>query len=432
MIDTLYHIFLKHPIIVTDTRQLVPGCIFFALKGDNFNGNKFGLEALQNGASFAIIDEIEYKNDPRCILVKDVLETLQKLATYYRNTFDIPVIAITGSNGKTTTKELISSIMSSHYKSHSTKGNFNNHIGVPLTLLSMPSNTEVAIIEMGANHQGEINELCEIARPTHGLITNIGKAHLEGFGGIEGVKKGKSELYRYLNKNGGTLLINRDEAFLDELSGENHKKIYYRISEELALSDNDYQIKCLDDKEYLKVSFINDKGVVYTAQSNLIGTYNLNNLSTAISLSKYFKVPAEKIKNAIEEYTPNNNRSQIVIKDSNKIILDAYNANPTSMKAALQNLSKNTELKKVAILGDMFELGDECHLEHAKIVEFTNSLSIDKVVFVGKYFTNATLGTNCLVFENTNTLKEWFQNQKFNDTLILIKGSRGMKLETIL
>jgi UDP-N-acetylmuramoyl-tripeptide--D-alanyl-D-alanine ligase len=432
MIEILFKIFQNHPSITTDTRKIVPGSIFFALKGDNFDGNKFALDALQKGASYAIIDNEYYQQDTRCILVKDCLKTLQLLATYYRRSFDIPVIAITGSNGKTTTKELISSILSSKYKTHFTKGNLNNHIGVPITLLSMPLDTEVAVIEMGANHQGEINELCIIAEPTHGLVTNIGKAHLEGFGGIEGVKKGKSELYRFLNLNNKTLFINKDEPFLEELSGVNHKKIYYTISTDLSLEEPDYQIKCIENTEFLKVAFLDEDGRVHNVCTNLSGKYNLGNISTAIAIGKYFKVPSASIVSALENYIPSNNRSQIVILNSNKIILDAYNANPSSMKVALDSLNslENTEFKW-AILGDMFELGEESTYEHKLIFEYAQKLKINKTIYVGKEF-QKVIDTDATHFDNVDQLKEWFSIQNISNTTILIKGSRGMSLEKIL
>jgi UDP-N-acetylmuramoyl-tripeptide--D-alanyl-D-alanine ligase len=432
MIEILFKIFQNHPSITTDTRKIVPGSIFFALKGDNFDGNKFALDALQKGASYAIIDNEYYQQDSRCILVKDCLKTLQLLATYYRRSFDIPVIAITGSNGKTTTKELISSILASKYKTHFTKGNLNNHIGVPITLLSMPLDTEVAVIEMGANHQGEINELCIIAEPTHGLVTNIGKAHLEGFGGIEGVKKGKSELYRFLNLNNKTLFINKDEPFLEELSGVNHKKINYTISTDLSLEEPDYQIKCIENTEFLKVAFLDEEGKVHNVCTNLSGKYNLGNISTAIAIGKYFKVPSSSIVSALENYIPSNNRSQIVILNSNKIILDAYNANPSSMKVALDSLnSLETTEFKWAILGDMFELGEESTHEHKLIFEYAQKLKINKTIYVGKEF-QKVINTDATHFDNVDQLKEWFSIQNISNTTILIKGSRGMSLEKIL
>ncbi len=431
MIEVLYQIYRKHPLVVTDTRKIVKGCMFFALKGDNFDGNEFALDALEKGASFAIVDNIKFQLDPRCILVSDVLNTLQLLATYHRRTFDIPIIAITGSNGKTTTKELVSNVLNTHYRTHFTKGNFNNHIGVPLTLLEMPDSTEVAVIEMGANHQGEIHDLCTIAEPTHGVITNIGKAHLEGFGGIEGVKKGKSEMYRYLNLHKKTLFINREEPFLESLSGENNKKIFYKLSENLSLDEPDYQVKEIEDSQFLKVSFLDEEGDVFIALSNLTGKYNMGNISTAIAIGKYFKVPAIKIKKALEEYIPSNNRSQIVLWNSNKIILDAYNANPSSMKVALDNLLQMEAISKWVVLGDMFELGSESHVEHLYIYEYAKKMHFDKLIFVGNEF-KKVIHDEDIYFENATQLKDWISTKNISNVTILVKGSRGMALEKIL
>ncbi|MEM1121336.1 MAG: UDP-N-acetylmuramoyl-tripeptide--D-alanyl-D-alanine ligase, partial [Bacteroidota bacterium] len=364
------------------------------------------------------------------ILVKDVLQSLQQLAHHHRKQFDIPIIAITGSNGKTTTKELISAVLGSHYPTHFTKGNFNNHIGVPLTLLAMSADTEVAIIEMGANHVGEIAFLCEIAAPTHGLITNIGKAHLEGFGGIEGVKKGKGELYRYLEKHKGLAFVNKSEQYLTEIAGSVLYKVFYTESLLPDLNVPIFETKLVAADPFVKIAYLSKKGVPQVIQSQLIGAYNFNNIMTAVTLGRYFKVPYEKIKAAIETYTPSNNRSQIVEKDTNKFLLDAYNANPTSMKSALESFASYAENKKVAILGDMLELGEFSEQAHRQIIELANQLGIE-VLTVGKEFSK-TEQAHVRHFINTSSLKDWFWQQQFEDTFFLLKGSRGIGLEKLL
>ncbi len=428
----LYKIYLQHPLVVTDSRKIVPGCLFFALKGDRFNGNEFARQAVEKGAAFAIIDEAAYKVSDQFILVENVLKTLQDLGTHHRRQFHIPVIAITGSNGKTTTKELISSVLSSHYKAHFTKGNFNNHIGVPLTLLAMPPQTEVAIIEMGANHQREIDFLCHLAEPTHGLITNIGKAHLEGFGGIEGVKKGKSELYRYLAKKNGVVFVNLDEPFLQDLSKDVRWKIYYKQSDRPNSHNNPFEIKLLSKTPFIKTVFESNRDAPIIIESQLIGEHNFKNIMTAIVLGIYFKVPDEKIKNAVENYIPTNNRSQIIKIDSNTFILDAYNANPTSMKVALQHLEKLEVPKKIAILGGMKEMGEHCDAEHQAIVDYASSLGLEKLILIGEEFKNTTAAKNIYHFDNVVDLKKWFSQQTFDNTSFLIKGSRSFGLEKLL
>ena len=427
-IEELYELFLKHPNVITDSRKIEPGCLFFALKGERFNGNKYAKEAIEKGAAFAVIDEPVYQLSSRFILVENVLETLQALATFHRRQFLVPIIAITGSNGKTTTKELISAVLSSHYKCHFTKGNFNNHIGVPLTLLDMPLNTEVAIIEMGANHQGEIGFLCTIAEPTHGLITNIGKAHLEGFGGIEGVKKGKSELYKYLAKNKGVAFINQDEQFLENLSKNIKWKIFYKKGEIPSSDKIPFEIQLLSKKPFIKAAFISAPHSPTIINSNLIGHYNFNNIMTAIVLGIYFKVPDHKIKKAIENYIPSNNRSQIIKKGSNTFILDAYNANPTSMKNALHAFEKTDAKRKIVILGAMKEMGEYVEKEHQYIIDLARSCGFKRIILVGNEYNP----TDELIFENINELKTWFINQTFEDTHFLIKGSRSFELEKIL
>ena len=431
-IQDIYKLFIQHPLVITDSRKIEPECIFFALKGEKFNGNEFAQQAIDKGAAYAIIDEKKYKNGAQFILVKNVLETLQALAIHHRRQFHIPVIAITGSNGKTTTKELVSAVLASHYKAHWTKGNFNNHIGVPLTLLAMSTNTEVAIIEMGANHQGEIEFLCNIAEPTHGLITNIGKAHLEGFGGIEGVKKGKSELYRYLAKNRGVAFVNIDEPFLEELSKVVTWSIYYKKGDLPNSDRNPFEVQLLSKMPYIKAVFESDQDIPITIESNLIGEYNFNNIMTAAVLGIYFKVPDHKIKSAIENYIPKNNRSQLLTVGSNVFILDAYNANPTSMKSALTNFSKIEAQKKIAVLGAMKELGDYSDEEHKQISELATSYDFEKTLLVGEEFKNVDLNSNATYFENVAELKNWFDKQNFENIHFLIKGSRSIGLEKIL
>ncbi|MEM8528906.1 MAG: UDP-N-acetylmuramoyl-tripeptide--D-alanyl-D-alanine ligase [Bacteroidota bacterium] len=429
-IQELYQIYLKHPFVCTDSRDVPIESLFFALKGDRFDGNKYAEAALKSGAAYAVIDNPEYKKGEQYILVEDSLVYLQQLAHHHRNQFKIPVIGITGSNGKTTTKELMTSVLTSSYPTHATKGNFNNHIGVPLTLLAMPLDTEVAIIEMGMNHLGEIAELCKIANPTHGLITNIGKAHLEGVGSLEGVKKAKSELYDYLKAHNGLIFVNRDERFLWELVGSNHrKKLSYSQTEELA-EHYIYQVELLDSKVFVNARFKNDSGQSININSQLIGTYNFNNMMTAIVIGQYFKVSPLKIKAAIENYIPSNNRSQVVQQGSNTFILDAYNANPTSMQNALEYFKTYPAKKKIAILGDMLELGEESSREHQTIINQAEKSDLQQVILVGECFGQCNF--NGLYFKSINELKTWYDQQKFEQTAFLIKGSRGIRLEQLL
>jgi UDP-N-acetylmuramoyl-tripeptide--D-alanyl-D-alanine ligase len=411
-IQELFSIYKEHPVISTDSRMIDKGCLFFALKGENFNGNRYAESALEKGASFAIIDEEIYKKDQRFILVPDVLESLQNLANLYRKQFKIPFIGITGSNGKTTTKELIAKVLSEKYSTHYTKGNLNNHIGVPLTLLTMPEDSEIAVIEMGANHQGEIGRLCEIAEPDYGLITNIGKAHLEGFGGFEGVKKGKSELYKFIKKCNGKIFINGKDDILIDLSQGNNM-IYYEDASLIELNP------------FVKLQW---KG--YTIQSKLIGTYNLTNILAAISIGQYFGVEDQSIISAIESYEPKNNRSQILKTKRNDIILDAYNANPTSMKSALKAFAKMPGDNKICILGDMLELGIEAENEHMQIKQLVQDLGLSKVVYVGPVFKSIARKVDNAFLLNEEA-KVYLKDSKISQHQILIKGSRGIKLEIL-
>ncbi len=421
-IKSLYKLFLDSNSVCTDTRNLKNNDIFFALKGDNFNGNKFANDAINKGAKYAVIDEAEYKSEST-ILVEDVLKTLQDLASYHRKHLDIPIIALTGSNGKTTTKELINAVLSKNFSTTATTGNLNNHIGVPLTLLSMTKDTKIGIVEMGANHLKEIEFLCNITKADFGLITNFGKAHLEGFGGIEGVIKGKSELYDYLKDNNKTAFINSDDA-------EQLKQIgsYPNIITFGSGNNNDCIVKFIKTDPFVILNYKNQ-----TINSKLIGQYNFGNIAVAIAIGEYFKISADKIKEAIENYNPQNNRSEILKIGNNEIILDAYNANPTSMSAAISSYTNLDRPHKTAFLGDMFELGDESKQEHQKIVDLISDLEIDRVVLIGENFSKTKLDSKKI--DSYNTFEDFKNKFDFSKTLnstILIKGSRGMALERIL
>ncbi|UEG50245.1 UDP-N-acetylmuramoyl-tripeptide--D-alanyl-D-alanine ligase [Ferruginibacter lapsinanis] len=422
-IEALYKIFIEYPSIQTDTRKLQQGDLFFALKGDNFNGNLFAKQALASGAAYAIIDEPVDDTDPRLIKTDNVLATLQALAKHHRVQFKIPFIAITGSNGKTTTKELVHEVLSTTYKTYTTKGNLNNHIGIPLTILSVKKDAEIAVIEMGANHQKEIEAYCTYTLPTHGIITNCGKAHLEGFGGIEGVKKGKGELFDYLRKTNGTAFIMNDYDYLIEMSkGIKEIKTYGTKDADLVGTVN-------ESNKFLEVS-IKKGSDIKNIQTNLVGEYNLPNVLLAILLGEYFKVPDTKIKSALENYIPSNSRSQLIEKDSNKIILDAYNANPTSMKAAIENFAKMQGSDKVLILGGMMELGEESIAEHKSIAALIDTYKWKSVVLVGGDFNK--IDHHYINLANSTEAKTWLQQQHFANTAMLIKGSRSMQMEKVL
>ena len=423
-IQDLHGLFLKSNGVTTDTRKIDPNTIFFALKGANFNGNAYASEALKLGAGYAVVDEEIYQTDQRIILVDDVLKTLQNLAYTHRKFLDIPIIALTGSNGKTTTKELINVVLSKKFKTVATSGNLNNHIGVPLTLLSMNSNTELGIVEMGANHIGEIAELAAIAAPDFGYITNFGKAHLEGFGSVEGVIKGKSELYNYLIDHKGSLFLNIDDSIQKKQIEATHTFTFG------ATTEADVKLEYAIAQPFAKIRF-NDN----TVNSQLIGQYNAVNLAAATSIGTFFKVENQEIVSALESYTPTNNRSQIINRNHQTIILDAYNANPTSMEAALQNFANLDDVNKVAFLGDMFELGETATIEHQKIADLTIDLGLQHVVFLGENF-QKTSNPN-YQFKNLKILQENGFPKIIEELLaqkvtILIKGSRGMRLEGIL
>lgn len=431
MIEQLYQHFLKHPLVCTDTRDIQANSIFFALKGANFDGNKFAEQALNSGSAIAVIDDPEYKKDERFFLVKDVLTALQDLANYHRKQLSIPVIGITGSNGKTTSKELVNSVLSKKYKVLATKGNLNNHIGVPLTLLSITQEHEMAIIEMGANHQGEIAQLCAIAEPDFGIITNIGKAHLEGFGGIEGVKKGKSEIYRYLQDKKGKVFVHGDDETLAELAFNNDKitygtkKLYDIIG---AVVNTGTEFISFQWATRYTASSLKSAPVVTT---QLVGIYNYHNLLCAACVGNYFKVEDELINQALSEYTPSNNRSQLQKTANNTLILDYYNANPTSMTAAIENFANLKQENKMAILGDMLELGEESQKEHEAIIQLLKQKNI-QALLVGPLFCNAGNGSTFQLFANSDDANTYLQSNPIKNATILIKGSRGIKLEKVL
>jgi UDP-N-acetylmuramoyl-tripeptide--D-alanyl-D-alanine ligase len=411
-IQELYKLYCKSYLVDTDTRKIRKDSIFFALKGDNFNGNEFTEQALEKGASFCVIDEEKYSHIENTILVDDCLQTLQELANYHRKQLNIPVISLTGSNGKTTTKELINAVLKTQYKTVATIGNLNNHIGVPLTLLSFADDTEIGIVEMGANHQKEIEFLSNIAEPDFGYITNFGKAHLEGFGGIEGVIKGKSELYTFLRENEKTAFVNPNDPKQVELSSD-----FKRI----LLNEN---VIVTSTHPYLTLNY-NGQNI----QTNLVGEYNFSNILAAISIGEYFKVSNDNIIKSIQNYISDNNRSQIIQKEQNTILLDAYNANPSSTLEALKNFNQINHLNKIIILGDMFELGDEAEKEHQAIVDYCSTLSINNSFFVGENYYKTSTNNK---FKSFNDFATYIQNNPLKDSFLLIKGSRGMALERLL
>ncbi len=433
-IASLYEIFKQHPTVTIDSRHITEGCIFFALKGEKLDGNIFAEQALRQGAAHCVIDDVRYQVSEKCFLVKNVLATLQDLAKHHRQQFDIPVLGITGSNGKTTTKELISSLLSIHYRTHATAGNFNNHIGVPLTLLSMPANTEIAVVEMGANHVGEIDFLCQLAAPTHGLITNVGKAHLEGFGGEEGVRRGKSEMYRYLASHKGIAFVNMNENFLTALSEVvGRKRLFYTRSEKLDAHNIPFEVEKCEENPFLTIRFLSERQEIVTAHSQLSGDYNFNNLLTAVVVGKYFKVPAQKIKYAVENYLPKNNRSEWLEHGKNRFLMDAYNANPTSMTAAITAFAKNEASSKMIVLGGMKEMGDYSEQEHESILQTAMQL-FDKhaIILVGREFEAAARAAGVEYFEDVQLLKDWFVLQNLAQKTVLLKGSRGIGLEFLV
>lgn len=422
-VEELYQLFCKHPSVCTDTRKLKENDLFFALKGDNFNGNTYAKKALASGASLAVIDDSSYLEGNKTFLVENVLETLQALASYHRDKYDIPFVGITGSNGKTTTKELLNVVLSTTYKTHCTAGNFNNHIGVPLTLLSMDPETEIAIIEMGANKPGDIAELCEIAKPTHGIITNIGKAHLEGFGGLEGVARTKSALFRFLLDHNGTAIVNLEHDMVARMGSRFTNPLGYSYSDKSAYCYG----QLVEVNPFIKLSYGEHKNV----QTQLMGKYNFENMLAALATGKLFNVPDEKAVSAVKNYNPSNNRSQLIEKGTNKLLLDAYNANPSSMSAAIQSFNEVKHPHKVVILGDMFEMGDEAEKEHKQLYQATLELDFKESYFVGHIFYDV-LGQMNQVFKTKEDLIAELKTKKLNDALILLKGSRGMGLEELV
>ena len=420
---SLYELFLKYPSVETDTRKLQKGDIFFALKGPHFNGNHYLQQALDAGASYCIGDEASAIKNHRIIQVTDSLHTLQQLAKMHRQQFKIPVIAITGSNGKTTTKELVNAVLSSKYSVATTVGNLNNHIGVPLTLLRIKNDAHVAIIEMGANHLKEIEGYCGYTLPTHGIITNCGKAHLEGFGGEEGVKKGKGELFDYIRKHNGFALVNADYGYMQTLSAGIKKIITY------GETQGEYKGSIKNDDPFLEVSVT--KGAhLPSIKTNLVGSYNLPNVLIAITVGKLFNVSDDKIKNAIENFVPSNSRSQLIQQGTNRIILDAYNANPSSMSVAIKNFAAMKGDKKILLLGSMMELGHESEKEHHTIVSLISSYTWDKVILVGKEYNNVP--PDVIHFKDVSEARNWFHSEKIQNADILIKGSRSMAMEKII
>lgn len=422
-IPQLYEKFLQHRQVESDTRKLKAGDIFFALSGPNFNGNDFVKQALDKGASYAVANENIAPEDDRVIVVKNVLETLQQLALHHRQQLNIPFIAVTGSNGKTTTKELVNAVLATHFKTYTTQGNLNNHIGIPLTLLRVGADAEMAVIEMGANHQKEIESYCSYVLPTHGIITNCGKAHLEGFGGIEGVRKGKGELFDHLRPHNGTAFIFNDMNYLVEMSESIQSRITYGTVEA------DLVGRAIGGKTFLQVQLMDEKDPVIIS-TNLVGDYNLPNVLCAVSVGKHFGVPMQKIVSAIETYVPSNSRSQMVQYGSNKIILDAYNANPTSLKLAIENMASIDAVSKVLMIGGMMELGEESIQEHQYLIDQIRLHTWDKVVLVGGDFKH--LIHPYIYFDTSAEAKNWFKEQEFENTYILIKGSRSIKMETII
>jgi UDP-N-acetylmuramoyl-tripeptide--D-alanyl-D-alanine ligase len=422
-ISQLYDCFLACNGVSTDTRQITEDCLFVALRGDKFDGNQYAKEALEKGAKYAIVDNSDFAVDNRYLLVDNSLEALQQLAHYHRKQLNIPIVGLTGSNGKTTTKELIAVVLNKKYKTYATKGNLNNHIGVPLTLLAIDRSYEIAVVEMGANHQKEIELLCSIAEPTHGLITNIGKAHLEGFGGIEGVRKGKGELYDWLVDSRGTVFVNAVNPTLSEMAQERNftESVMY-------LLDSD-TLQMLESSPF--VSYQDTQGNII--QTHLTGRYNFENIAAALAIGEYFGVSTYEANQAVADYNPTNNRSQIIQKGTNTIIMDAYNANPSSMAAAIENFGKLKAERKMVILGDMLELGEESPEEHLALGKLVAQQKFDTVILAGKLMQDALPALpKAYYFPDKFSLHNWIVDHPQQDTYVLIKGSRGMGLETVV
>ncbi len=423
MHDKIFNRFLQVKSVSTDTRQIELGTIFFALKGDSFNGNLFALQALEKGASMVVVDEEIPTHDDRIVRVDNVLIALQQLALSYRKKFDIPLLAITGSNGKTTTKELVRDVLAKKYRVHATKGNLNNHIGIPLTLLSIPEDCQFAIIEMGANHQQEIASYCLFTEPNFGLITNMGKAHLEGFGGESGVVKGKKELFDYLALHNGKVFVNIELPKLRESASENEVVPY-------GFEQPNFELKLLHENPVVSYEFIRN-GKPTKATTNLVGAYNLYNIATAIAVGQYFGVQESDIHAAISTYKPDNNRSQLLNTANNSVIMDAYNANPSSMGHALLSLSNQEVGVPFFIMGDMRELGETSVEEHKKILDLANELSLDGII-IGQHFSDASNGFNFQSFPDLSKAVDYLKTNPIKGKTILLKGSRGMHLEDLV
>ncbi len=422
-IEKLYQIYLNHPEVQTDTRKLAAGQIFFALKGPNFNGNFFAEKALELGAAAVVIDEDVLKESEKVFRVEDGLNALQALALHHRKQFNIPFLAITGSNGKTTTKELIHAVLSSSYKTYTTQGNLNNHIGIPLTILSIKKDAEMAVIEMGANHQKEIEGYCKVALPTHGLINNCGKAHMEGFGGVEGIRKGKGELFDFLAASNGTAFVNSDLDYLLPMSEKISHKIFYGST----LGHFKTTITAYEPFLSLLMKDENENLIVNT---QLVGTYNQPNVEAAICVGEHFNISHERMVQAISQYSPDNARSQMIVKGNNRIILDAYNANPSSMQAAIDNFEKQHANKKMLCLGAMMELGETSVMEHQFIIDILIEKGLNNVVLVGGDFENVNHPFK--YFHDSVESMEWLKEQHLADALVLIKGSRSTKMEKLM
>ncbi len=433
--DQLYHKFLECTGVSTDTRRITPDCLFVALKGANFDGNQFAEQALASGARYVLVDDVAVaERDPRCLLVADGLTALQDLARHHRQTLSIPVIGLTGSNGKTTTKELIANVLAKKYRTYATVGNLNNHIGVPLTILSLNEQHELAVVEMGANHQKEIELLCTIAQPTHGLITNVGKAHLEGFGGIEGVRKGKGELYDYLAQNGRTVFINsRDKTLMamyrERLKTLRSESVFAEVIFYPAVESPAKSVELLQESPV--VVYRDSAGQEIT--THLPGRYNFENIIGALAIGEYFGVTSDEANHAVANYNPTNNRSQVIAKGTNTVLLDAYNANPSSMAAAIRQFASMPAKRKAVILGDMYELGNESEAEHTALGKLIAESKFDLVILAGKDMHYA-LGylPKAYYFPDKFSLHNWLMDNPMTDTHILIKGSRGMSLETVV
>lgn len=422
-IQNLYENYRKSGKVSTDTRQITSGSVFFALKGEKFNANAFAAEALAKGASYAVIDEAQYAADNRYIVVTDVLSTLQELARYHRQQLSIPVIGLTGSNGKTTSKELLHAVLAKKFKTFATKGNLNNHIGVPLSILAIDSTIELAVIEMGANHVGEIAQLCSIANPTHGFITNIGKAHIGTFGGFDNIIRGKSELYQHLIQQNGVVFINSQNHILANMAKRFKNPLFYP-----AVGDY-YHCELAGADPYIKIKTESEDAI----QTQLIGHYNFENIAVALCIGKYFGVDAKLANKAIAEYVPANMRSQVIKKGTNTILLDAYNANPSSMAAAIENLAGMKALKKVLILGDMFELEEEAETEHSNLGKLISELGFTEVYFCGTLISHALKAfPKAQHFYNKEDLSQFLKQNPIENATILVKASRGIGLESIV